>query len=124
MSEAENTPKTGPKKRAATSGSFKPGRSGNPGGRPKLTAEEREVRELARAKGPRCIERLDKLADGTGMVAVAANNSILDRALGKPRQEMDIEARVDAKVRGPTVYLPAEDADPTAAPKKTEATKE
>lgn len=65
---------------------FEKGQSGNPGGRPK---EVKEVQDLARAKSVDAIERLAKIMkdDGAPHAAqVAAANSILDRALGKPPQ--------------------------------------
>jgi hypothetical protein len=63
---------------------FKPGQSGNPGGRPKA---EREVIELAREASPRAIGRLIELIDDKdGRIAAAAANSVLDRAFGKPTQ--------------------------------------
>jgi hypothetical protein len=63
---------------------FKPGQSGNPGGRPKA---EREVIDLAREGSVRAIGRLIELIeDKDGRIAVSAANSVLDRAFGKPTQ--------------------------------------
>jgi hypothetical protein len=65
-------------------GAWKPGQSGNPGGRPK---EEREVLQLARDASPAAIRRLVELMDcDSPRAAIAAANSILDRAFGKPAQ--------------------------------------
>lgn len=68
---------------------FQPGKSGNPGGRPKIPAE---VRELARALTMEAIEThaeimRDKEAPPAARAASA--NAILDRALGKPTQPVD-----------------------------------
>jgi len=63
---------------------FEPGKSGNPGGRPK---ENAEVKRLAQSHGPRAIERLAELMNGDDpRVAVAASQAILDRGFGKPVQ--------------------------------------
>jgi len=63
---------------------FEKGKSGNPGGRPKETAE---IKELARQHGPRAVERLAELMNGEDpRVAVAASQALLDRAYGKPAQ--------------------------------------
>lgn len=81
-------------KRPPTGGSFAPGKSGNPGGRPKgLT----EIRELAREHGPWAITRLRELAEGgDGKVAVAAVRELLDRGYGRPVQAVEVDARVHA----------------------------
>ena len=64
---------------------FKPGQSGNPGGRPKGFAE---VRELARDHTVAAIEKLVAIMT-TGQSEQAqllAANSLLDRGWGKPTQ--------------------------------------
>ena len=66
---------------------FRPGHSGNPGGRPK---DENEVRNLARRHSRRALERLIELIDSEDQrVALAAAKEVLDRAYGKPKQEDD-----------------------------------
>lgn len=64
---------------------FQPGVSGNPGGRPRALFE---VEGLARQHSLAAIERLvDLMANSlSDAVRLAAANSILDRAMGKPRQ--------------------------------------
>jgi hypothetical protein len=58
---------------------FKPGVSGNPTGRPKGIAA------LAKEQAGKCVEVLTKaLANPDERVAIAAANSLLDRAYGKP----------------------------------------
>src|SRR6516162_6174725 len=64
---------------------FKPGQSGNPGGRPKGFAE---VRELAREHTVAAIDKLVAIMT-TGQSEQAqllAANSLLDRGWGKPTQ--------------------------------------
>lgn len=71
---------------------FVKGTSGNPGGRPVVV---REVRELAQTHAPAAILRLVELMqDPDGRVAVAACNALLDRAVGKATQALEVDARV------------------------------
>lgn len=66
-------------------GHFQKGKSGNPGGRPAITSE---VRELARNSAPKAFERIVKLVnDKNPRIALAASNAVLDRAYGKPSPE-------------------------------------
>ena len=65
---------------------FKPGQSGNPGGRPRVL---RDVQELAREKSPEAIETLSNIMHDTKAppaARVAAANALLDRGYGKPTQ--------------------------------------
>ena len=79
----EPPPKPSPRSSPARRGQFAPGRSGNPGGRPKVVAE---VRDLAIQNAPAALEELVKLSTGSPdhRVRVAACNAVLDRAVGKP----------------------------------------
>ena len=63
---------------------FKPGKSGNPGGRPK---EEREVALLLRARGPEVAAKLVKLALNGNVAAIKEFN---DRAYGKAKQILEL----------------------------------
>lgn len=65
---------------------FRPGQSGNPGGRPKAL---REVMDLARAKTEAAVETLAGImADGSAPPAarVSAAIALLDRGWGRPVQ--------------------------------------
>ena len=64
---------------------FKPGQSGNPGGRPKEAAE---VKALARTHSQEAVQKLVDLMRSSAdeRTIIAACNSILDRGLGKPAQ--------------------------------------
>jgi hypothetical protein len=68
----------------SNAGQFQPGRSGNPGGRPK---EHAEVKEMARAHTEQAIAVLAKwMLSDEPKAAIAAATALLDRAWGKPTQ--------------------------------------
>ena len=63
---------------------WKPGQSGNPGG---WAGPVREAQRIARENSPAAMRKLVKmLEDPDSRVAVVAANSILDRAMGKPKE--------------------------------------
>ena len=62
-------------------GRFQRGESGNPGGRPKLPAE---IKEIARANTEKAFARIAELIDSSDeRVALAASEAILNRAYGR-----------------------------------------
>jgi hypothetical protein len=67
---------------------FEKGMSGNPGGRPRVIAE---LRDLARAHAPEAIKELARLAvkARSENVRVAAIRELLDRGYDKPAQRRD-----------------------------------
>ena len=74
--------------RKAPSSAWKRGQSGNPGGRPKVSAE---IRDLARDHGAQAIERLVALMHSKNEnVAVRAAEALLDRGYGRPMQGMEV----------------------------------
>src|SRR5918995_414371 len=78
-----------PKGSGPTSGSFKRGETGNPGGRPKTVTK---VRELARTYTVQAIETLVEIMQDTSAAPgsrVAAANSLLDRGHGKAPQTFE-----------------------------------
>jgi hypothetical protein len=76
--------------RRRTRTSWQPGRSGNPGGRPRKTPEQRGVQELARRYSPEAIDRLTQIVlNGSDNDAVRACEAILNRAWGRPQPESD-----------------------------------
>ena len=68
-------------------GEFQRGRSGNPGGRPKLPAD---IREAFKAKAPQALEVLTRcLQSDDDRIAMMAAQAILDRGYGRPTQSID-----------------------------------
>lgn len=73
---------------------FEKGKSGNPGGRPKVIGE---IRDLARAHTTEAIETLVAILRNTKLppaARVSAANAILDRGWGKPTQDMNVGGRM------------------------------
>ena len=70
---------------------FPKGKSGNPGGRPKVLGE---VQELARQYAPATIVELARLAlkAKNETARIAAIRELLDRGYGRSRQAMEITA--------------------------------
>lgn len=72
-------------------GTFKPGTSGNPSGRPK---DVHHIQELARGYAPRCVERLWELTRSHDpKVALHATVALLDRGCGRPHQTVHVTER-------------------------------
>ena len=80
---------------------FKKGQSGNPGGRPKVVAE---VKELARAHTGEAIQTLVSIMSNpksAPAARVSAANALLDRGYGKPPQHISGEGGPSYVVRLP-----------------------
>src|SRR5947207_8778417 len=83
MSVPENRPDQGARRRH--NGQFRPGASGNPGGRPKLIAD---IRDLAREHTQAAVNTLVHIAENGKQESarVAAATALLDRGWGRPTQ--------------------------------------
>ena len=66
---------------------FRPGASGNPGGRPRATAELRALAQTAGIEALRRVIELTKHEDPK--VALEATKIVLDRGFGRPSQPVD-----------------------------------
>jgi len=84
-------------------GQFKPGQSGNPGGRPKTLPE---LRLAARAHTPEALSTLAAIMRSrraTPGARVQAVRELLDRAWGRPAQELEVHgSMVSVSVPGKT----------------------
>lgn len=89
--------KPGPRKPHA--GNFKPGVSGNPGGRQKVSAHVKELAQQYTELAINTLADVCKSAD-KDTARVHAAIALLDRAWGKPYQEIiaDVKTEIDAVV--------------------------
>jgi hypothetical protein len=81
---------------------WKDGKSGNPGGRPKI---DPKIKKALEAACPKAVRVLISLLDSDEEdIRLKASNSILDRNLGKPAQAITDSSGND--IAGVVVYLP------------------
>jgi uncharacterized protein with von Willebrand factor type A (vWA) domain len=73
---------------------YRPGQSGNPGGRPKVLGE---LQELARHHAPEVIKELARLAlrAKSETARIAAGRELLDRGFGRARQSLEVTTHPD-----------------------------
>ena len=74
-------------------GRFKPRSSGNPGGRPKHTPEQRDALDAIKSLTPEAVEtmaRLLRAKDTPSALKIRIAEIVLDRAYGKPKQSADV----------------------------------
>jgi hypothetical protein len=84
--QSQNRQKTGMQKRKAPKSAFKPGKSGNPGGRPKLPPEIVELRALCRQHTREAVESIIRVMNSKKAAPgarVTAASEILDRGWGR-----------------------------------------
>jgi Family of unknown function (DUF5681) len=89
---------------------FRPGQSGNPGGRPKA---ERNVRELAQQHTVEAVEALvDVVRTGKPAERVQAATALLDRGWGRPSASIEMTSTVKTSLVDLLTSIDAvEDAD-------------
>ena len=74
---------------------FEKGKSGNPGGRPKKTQEEKDALAAIRSLAPDAAERLRKILDDPDAkpdILLRAIDIVLDRAYGKAAAQVNVTA--------------------------------
>lgn len=88
-------------KKAPTAGSFKPGQSGNPGGRAKKTPEEFALIEACKKKAPEALAViLGIMQHGQSeKTRLSAAVAVIERGYGKPKQEQDLNLSGDVNIR-------------------------
>ncbi|WP_310460679.1 DUF5681 domain-containing protein [Sphaerotilus sp.] len=101
MTEATNNPPDGEAPDSKpTSGRWKPGQSGNPGGRKRRSEADRKIEELARNASEDAFETVHALMSTADQerTKLAAALAILERAHGKPGERLaePIELAPDA----------------------------
>ena len=77
---------------ARVNGKFAPGHSGNPVGRPRQTPEEFELLTRIRSLSDKAVAALESVLDDEDAPAdakIRAATIVIERQLGKPRQEID-----------------------------------
>ena len=80
---------------------FKKGQSGNPGGRPKILADIREVARAHTASAMNALVQIVENNNARPAARVAAANSLLDRGYGKPEAKIDANISRHAVIRAP-----------------------
>src|SRR5262249_46038587 len=74
-------------------GTFKPGHSGNPGGRPKIAADVKALAMTFTEEAVKTLAAIMRNEKAPLMARAAAANSILDRAIGRP--ESALSAKIE-----------------------------
>src|SRR5271165_5916351 len=77
---------------------FKPGESGNPGGRPARPLTERLLAQLMKSDGAEAAAIVRALLDKAKTGDVAAYNSIRDSVEGKPTQNLELKQQGTVEV--------------------------
>lgn len=91
------------------------GQSGNPGGRsPRVGPNGETVAELARAHTAKAIKTLVEVMTARANEPkdrIAAANALLDRGWGKPKESVDLDARVEGNAVPVIQFVRAPDPD-------------
>lgn len=75
-------------------GRFVKGARANPGGRPKLTEEQKDIKKLLAHLVPKSIEVMEQIlaSDSSPRDKIKVAEMVLDRVYGKPQQYVDVDA--------------------------------
>lgn len=94
----ENRQQTDKPKRSAPKTAFKKGVSGNPGGRPKRTAEELDLIAACKDRSPAALAVIESimLAGENERNKLSAAMAIIERGYGKPKEV--VEANVNGRI--------------------------
>lgn len=82
-------------------GTFKPGKSGNPSGRPKRTAEEKDVLEQIKKLAPKAVQVLEEMLNNDTIAPayrIKAAEIILDRVVCKAETMVRMQAECDKEI--------------------------
>lgn len=85
--------------------SFKPGQSGNPSGRPKMTQEQKDALEMLKAAAPGAARLLIETAQNEEVrldLRIRCAETVMDRVYGKASQPIvaDVGAKVEIVLGG------------------------
>ncbi len=80
---------------AARDTRFKPGQSGNPGGRPAIMKEVRQACQDMSLDGCKVLNEIMHDKEQPGSVRVAAVREVYDRAFGRPEQQHRVSGQID-----------------------------
>ncbi|MGB8896959.1 MAG: DUF5681 domain-containing protein [Pseudolabrys sp.] len=100
---------------------FKKGQSGNPGGRPKILADIREVARAHTASAMNALVQIVENNNAPPAARVAAANSLLDRGYGKPEAKIDANISRHAVIRAPEPCASVEEWQAKYAPEFAKA---
>lgn len=96
MSDSPDQRKTAPKQRGRP---FSKGKTGNPNGRPRKTAEVVEIEALAKTYTSEAMERLAFwMRSDNAKASVSAANTLIERGHGKARQTVETTLRDERMV--------------------------
>ena len=82
-------------------GTFKPGKSGNPSGRPKRTAEEKDVLEQIKKLAPKAVHVLEEMLNDEKIAPayrIKAAEIVLDRVVCKAETMVRMQAECDKEI--------------------------
>ena len=79
---------------------FQPGQTGNKGGRPKKTDEERTLEQMCKDKTPRALATILSIMDDGQQerARLAAAQYIIDRGWGKAKESVELSGSVNLSI--------------------------